>query len=101
MRRAKFQKYGISLLYLRFLNVRQVILVIRFLIEVFQSRQVSVKYIVAFLWIRIKTWSEDNKLILERQNGFRKGQSAVDHISSLTQIIETRKKLNYLLFVPS
>ena len=47
---------------------------------------------------RIKTWSEDNKLIFEGQNGFRKGRSTIDHISSLTQIIETRKKLKLSTF---
>ena len=44
------------------------------------------------------TWSEHNNLIYEGQNGFRKGRSTIDHISSLTQIIETRKKLKMSTF---
>ena len=42
---------------------------------------------------RASTWLDHNNIIVEGQNGFRKGRSTIDHISSLTNIIETRKKL--------
>ena len=45
---------------------------------------------------RVMAWSEHNYLIYEGQNGFRKGKSTIDHISSLTQIIETRKNVYFL-----
>ena len=54
MRLAKSRKYGIRLLYHRFLNVRQVILVIHFLIEVLQSHQLSIRYIVVFLTTELR-----------------------------------------------
>ena len=41
---------------------------------------------------RLSNWAERNDLISEEQNGFRKKRSTIDHISSLTSIIETRKK---------
>ena len=40
---------------------------------------------------RIVKWSDDNDLIVEEQNGFRKKRSTIDHLSSLTNIIDTRK----------
>ena len=47
---------------------------------------------------RVMAWSEHNNLIYEGQNGFRKGRSTIDHISSLTQIIETRENLKMSTF---
>ena len=41
---------------------------------------------------RLTTWTESNGLLADEQNGFRKKRSTVDHISSLTNIIETKKK---------
>ena len=41
---------------------------------------------------RLSNWAERNDLISEEQNGFRKKRSTIDHISSLTSIIKTRKK---------
>ena len=41
---------------------------------------------------RLSKWIEENKILAEEQNGFRKGRSTVDQISSLTNIINTRKK---------
>ena len=41
---------------------------------------------------RVTAWSENNNIIFEGQNGFRQGRIIIDHISSLTSIIETRKK---------
>jgi hypothetical protein len=37
------------------------------------------------------SWAETNGLITDEQNGFRQGRSTIDHLSSLTSIIETRK----------
>jgi hypothetical protein len=37
-------------------------------------------------------WAEDNHILTDLQNGFRKGRSTIDHLSTLTSIIETRKK---------
>ncbi len=41
---------------------------------------------------RLSVWSEANSKIVDEQNGFRKHRSTIDHLSSLTHIIETRKK---------
>ncbi len=40
---------------------------------------------------RLVTWAEVNQLLCGEQNGFRKNKITVDHLSSLTSIIETRK----------
>ena len=42
---------------------------------------------------RLSIWSKENEKIGYAQNGFRKNRSTIDHISSLTNIIETRKKM--------
>ena len=47
---------------------------------------------------RISQWSEDNDVIVDEQNGFRKNRSTNDHLSSLTNIIETRKRLRQSTF---
>ena len=44
------------------------------------------------------TWTDSNGIIAEEQNGFRKKRSTVDHISSLTNIIDTRKKFKLSTF---
>ena len=36
-------------------------------------------------------WESELEILTDAQNGFRKGRSTVDHILSLTSIIETRK----------
>lgn len=41
---------------------------------------------------RLSSWVESNNKIVDEQNGFRKGRSTTDQISSLTNIIDTRKK---------
>lgn len=41
---------------------------------------------------RITAWTDTHNIIFEGQNGFRKGRSTVDHLHTLTSIIETRKK---------
>ena len=42
---------------------------------------------------RLTAWDDRNGVISDTQNGFRKplGRSTLDHISTLTSIIETRK----------
>ena len=41
---------------------------------------------------RLSNWSEQNGKIIDEQNGFRKKCSTVDHLSSLTSLIDTRRK---------
>ena len=50
---------------------------------------------------RLTIWAESNGLMADEQNGFRKKRSTIDHISSLTSIIETRKKQKRQHFVLS
>ena len=40
---------------------------------------------------RLSNWEDKNSIIADNQNGFRKQRSTIDHISSLTSIIKTRK----------
>ena len=40
---------------------------------------------------RLTKWAEGNNILADEQNGFRAGRSTIDHISSLTNMIETRK----------
>ncbi len=40
---------------------------------------------------RLVAWAEENGLIEDEQHGFRADRSCVDHLSSLTNIIETQK----------
>lgn len=51
---------------------------------------------------RLTNWAEENGIISDYQNGFRKSRSTVDHISTLTNIIECRKmekKPTFICFV--
>ena len=41
---------------------------------------------------RLTQWVDDNDLLADEQNGFRKERSTVDQLSSLTNIIEVRKR---------
>ena len=41
---------------------------------------------------RLSKWVEDNDKVADEQNGFRRKRSTIDHVSSLTSLIETRKK---------
>ena len=41
---------------------------------------------------RFGMWSEDNGKIVDEQNGFRKKHSTVDHLSSLTTLLDTKRK---------
>ena len=47
---------------------------------------------------RVTEWAELNNIIADEQNGFRKKRSCIDHISTLTTIIDTRKKLKKSTF---
>ncbi len=40
---------------------------------------------------RLTVWAEKNNLIHDEQNGFRKGRSTIDQVSTFTSIVETRK----------
>lgn len=40
---------------------------------------------------RLTSWAETNNIVHDEQNGFRKGRSTIDHINSLTTLLETRK----------
>ncbi|CAG2206578.1 unnamed protein product [Mytilus edulis] len=40
---------------------------------------------------RLNAWESENNILCDVQNGFRKGRSTIDHVTSLTSIIETRK----------
>ena len=40
---------------------------------------------------RLSEWEEENDILHDAQNGFRKGRSTTDHLSTLTSIVETRK----------
>lgn len=41
---------------------------------------------------RLSKWLENNDKLADEQNGFRKGRSTIDHLASLTSIIESRLK---------
>ena len=41
---------------------------------------------------RLSKWAEENAKIVNQQNGFRKGHNTIDHLASLTNIIESREK---------
>lgn len=48
---------------------------------------------------RLTKWETEFSVIHDQQNGFRKGRSTIDQISSLTSIIETRKLKKLSTFV--
>jgi hypothetical protein len=48
---------------------------------------------------RLIEWLDEREVIKDEQNGFIKGRSTIDHISTLTSIIETRKKCKLSTFV--
>ena len=51
----------------------------------------SYKLFCGILNNRLIEWAETNNILADEQNGLRKGRSTVDHISSLVNIVETRK----------
>ena len=48
---------------------------------------------------RLVTWLNTRNIIHDEQNGFRKSKSTIDHLSTLTSIIETRKRRKLSTFV--
>lgn len=50
------------------------------------------KLYCAVLNNRLTKWTEENNIVAEEQNGFRKNRNTLDHLSTLTTIIETRMK---------
>ena len=50
------------------------------------------KLYCSILSIRLAIWEESNFKISDEQNGFRKGRSTVDQLSSLTSMTETKQK---------
>ena len=51
----------------------------------------SYKLFCGILSNRLIKWLETNNVLADEHNGFHKGRSTVDHISSLVNIVETRK----------
>lgn len=47
---------------------------------------------------RLSCWAEHNDKIADEQNGFRKKRSTIDHLSTLTSIIDTRKQVKKATF---
>lgn len=48
---------------------------------------------------RLMHWAESNDILEDEQNGFRRGRSTVDHLSTLSSIVETRKLKGQSTFV--
>lgn len=42
---------------------------------------------------RLSTWAENNTVLAEEQNGFRKHRSTIDHVTTLSNVIDTRKNV--------
>ena len=53
----------------------------------------------AILNERLNKWVEENGILADSQNGFRKHRNTDDHLSTLTSLIETRKLLKKSTFV--
>ena len=47
---------------------------------------------------RLSKWINRNDVLVDEQNGFRKTRCTIDHVSSLTNLIETRQKLKLSTF---
>lgn len=50
------------------------------------------KLYCSILYNRLMLWVESNVLLRDEQNGFRPGRSTIDHVGSVTNIVETRIK---------
>jgi hypothetical protein len=59
---------------------------------------VAYKVYCSVLNRRLTNWAEDHSVITDHQNGFRKGRSTIDSISTLTNMVETRKRLGKSTF---
>ena len=51
----------------------------------------SYKLFCALIYNRLTKWAEVNDILADEQNGFLTGRSTIDHVSSLTYMIETLK----------
>ena len=58
----------------------------------------SYKLFCSVLNNRLQTWVDQNNLLANEQNGFRKERSCLDQITSLVNIIDTRKKCKQSTF---
>ncbi|CAG2189561.1 unnamed protein product [Mytilus edulis] len=58
----------------------------------------SYKLYCNILNLRLSQWVEDNKSLVDDQNGFRKGRSTINQISSLASLVDVRKKLRKSTF---
>ncbi|KAK3103953.1 hypothetical protein FSP39_023219 [Pinctada imbricata] len=47
---------------------------------------------------RLYEWIDDKGFLYDEQNGFRQKRSTIDHVSSITSIIETRKQMRLSTF---
>ena len=56
------------------------------------------KLYCSILNARLSLWAEEMQIIQDEQNGFRKSRSCIDHLSSLTSIIDSRKALKKQTF---
>ena len=54
---------------------------------------VTYKVYCSILNERLISWNDQQNIIVDEQNGFRKKRSTLDHLTSLTSVIETRKKV--------
>ena len=59
---------------------------------------VSYKLYCTLLNDRLSRWVDDNNLLSDEQNGLRQSRSTIDQLSTLTSIIEVRKKLRKSTF---
>jgi len=62
----------------------------------------SYKLFCSVLNSRLMDWVEQNCILADEQNGFRRNRSCVDHVTSLVSIIETRlkgKQSTYAAFI--
>ena len=56
------------------------------------------KIYASILNARLTHWSEDNNVLADEQGGFRRKRSTVDQISTVVNLIDTRKKLKKSTF---
>ena len=52
----------------------------------------------AFINKRLVTYLENNDILADEQNGFRKGRSCEDHVFTLNSLIQNNKNL-YVAFI--
>ena len=52
----------------------------------------SYKLFCSIINNRLMEWEENENILMDEQNGFRKGRNCIDHIGSLVEVIDTRLK---------